>query len=632
MMLILVGLLCLLTPFSLVFLFKDKKRAFLNIFLISTVYTTLTALLLQAAGIFNYSTVFFSYLVAIIFNVVYLKRKSALSLHYCKGMWMYIYGNLRKNIFIVGCFLIALTFLSSIHYFYNGVVDTYLGQTVVNNSSYGYPMYSDEWIAAALTQYSINNQTLPVFNPLDENKSFVNFFLFFHASLAQLILVLSLDPVSNYAIFSILSGLATCTAIFLVLRVFDVNSNLSAISALTAVFVSNSGNLPGLWYLLPYNASLVFLLLSIVGYKIKDMFMYGGFTILSLLFYPPMIVFLVPIFLAAQYTSIKKICKSSVGALLNRKISITVASLFLMMVGFLSLFYFFYNDRVDSFLKYVWSLILRKNLDGGVIRFGFLNVLPLFTVPFLFLGFWSILKNKISIVIYPIVVGVGFWFFYEYKVLVFIIESPRVVIITAVLLLIVMGFGLDMVYRKLKNVQIKYFDSYQVEGVRVSNEHPLNFIKVGVLVFFVIFSLFSSKFIIWNNFPLKVSVIGKGGVLNTYIFKPSPPVTRYLNQKDIDVFYGIRYQKFISPPWKGLVVGVATNNYPLDSKASTISNYALRYEVFKRSTCLEKAKLAEKFKVAFAYVETFNCENFVKVKDGDKNLALYKYFKFREVN
>jgi hypothetical protein len=143
--------------------------------------------------------------------------------------------------------------------------------------------------------------------------------------------------------------------------------------------------------------------------------------------------------------------------------------------------------------------------------------------------------------------------------------------------------------------------------------------KSFIFIFFVLLSVIYSKIGLWHKLILEVKD-ANGKILTEM---PAPPVTRYLSDDDLRAFEGIRNKVFISPRWKGLVVGVATHNYPLDSKSSTITNKILTYRQFMDSNCDEKIKYAKKYKIDYAYTYPFSCPGFQILTTGDSGLALY---------
>lgn len=71
----------------------------------------------------------------------------------------------------------------------------------------------------------------------------------------------------------------------------------------------------------------------------------------------------------------------------------------------------------------------------------------------------------------------------------------------------------------------------------------------------------------WQN--LKLSYVGTDKTLS-----PAAPANQYLHPDDLRIFKGIRGRRFVSLPWKGTVIGVATDNYTGSIKSGAISGGA----------------------------------------------------------
>jgi hypothetical protein len=106
---------------------------------------------------------------------------------------------------------------------------------------------------------------------------------------------------------------------------------------------------------------------------------------------------------------------------------------------------------------------------------------------------------------------------------------------------------------------------------------------------------------------------------------PNLPLNRYLAPDDLTIWQGIIGKNFTAPPWKGLVIGAATGNFPLESKSSTITMSIMPYAKFLSADCTEKAALAERYSISYAYLPAFKCPNFVELGESSERLHLYKY-------
>ena len=106
-------------------------------------------------------------------------------------------------------------------------------------------------------------------------------------------------------------------------------------------------------------------------------------------------------------------------------------------------------------------------------------------------------------------------------------------------------------------------------------------------------------------------------------FTPAPPANNYLNSDDLRLFKDIDNQVFIAPHWKGLVLGVATNNIPVITKPSTITVNLLNFEDFMLGDCNEKRNLINKFKIKYLYIPETQCDGFEFMGKSAEGLHLY---------
>jgi hypothetical protein len=145
--------------------------------------------------------------------------------------------------------------------------------------------------------------------------------------------------------------------------------------------------------------------------------------------------------------------------------------------------------------------------------------------------------------------------------------------------------------------------------------------KVFVCAFFFLWILFLPKLGLWHKLPMAVTLEGSEKFLI-----PAPPITRYLTEDDLRLFYPYKEKRFVAVPWKGLVVGVATQNFPLESKPSTLTNKVLRYQNFMKGDCVYKVVVARRNLVDLVYSSPFDCpKHFVKKGESAEGFVLYEF-------
>ena len=113
-------------------------------------------------------------------------------------------------------------------------------------------------------------------------------------------------------------------------------------------------------------------------------------------------------------------------------------------------------------------------------------------------------------------------------------------------------------------------------------------------------------------------------VMFLFSWECPPWIARAFISDDLRLFAEIWQKRFLSIPWKGLVIGVATDNYPLDTKPSTLTNKWFSYEEFMNLGCDNKLRIAKDYKIDYVYSGEFNCKGFELINKSSENLYLYK--------
>ena len=563
-----------LTPFILVFNFQDKVKGFLYVFTSVLSLHILTALLTQTFHIFSFHLVFGVHLLAGIACIVIFVRKKK------------YFSNIKFSWLVLMIFMVVGFELSSVHYFFNGIVNETKGMGAVSGDFYVYPHYSDEWVGVSLVDYSISQKSLPLANPLWYNQPFSDGMVVFHSFISEVFLFLGLNPLINWSLFAILNGLLISFLIYLLLKVNNISNFSSAIAAMSVPLIVNGQNLPGVWFLIPAIFALSVYLVSLICLSKKEFKVGLLVSILCFLLYPPFIVFVFPTLL--------------IYILYNK---VSLFNLFFLVLPGISIIYLLSTNLGFSgafHLIHLW--LIRSNLNqGGIISMPFWIILPTLLIPFMVFGLCSIIKKRLYVLLVPIVCGISFWIFFSFIKEAVIIDQTRSVTIASIILITLVGFGVEFLFSFIKN------------------DNRLNLIKAGLISAFIITAIFYPGKENWTKLVLEIKANGE--IAKYY---PLPPITRYLYPDDLKFFSNFSGKRFISYPLKGLAIGVATHNYPLDSKPSTITNQFLRYTNFMRGTCEEKTKNAKDFQIDYVYGDRFECKYFQELGSSKEGFHLYK--------
>jgi len=625
------GLILLLIPFLLIYKFKDKKIGFAYILSFLIAFHLLLAVVLQAFGIFNYLIVFGINLLLDMIIIVKTDFKN-------------LFANFKKikikKIDWILIFVIALVAFQfyCVHYNYTGEIvsvnlsssnDSHfkdinssyfkdinysyfenffsnhsgyyneIQNSYVKNMRYGYPYLSDEWAAVSLIKYSINSGKLPLVNPLWPENSFPNLELPFHSFLSEIILLLDLNPLTQYVLLSIFASTLIAVLVYFILKINKINSFASAIAALSVPYITTGTNLPGLWNLIPLILGIISMSLGFIFMSAKKNKMVLFLGLLTLLFYPPLFVLcsasLIAYFIFSGISKEKKI-----------KYLTIFFGICVLAVLILSLFTFFAWNSFNEFFHYITSKIFYHSYGWlEITKYQIWKVVPALTVLLAGIGAFSINLKKKAWLIAPLITGIFFWWFYSFLLWVFIIEDQRIITSTAFLIVIFSGFGLQVVINYLK--KFRFVKKYKI----------LEIVSILILVLFLISSFTYTEREQWKSFKYYNLYSGSEE-------EPRPSTNYYLHEDDLRLFKGIQQKNFLSIDWKGLVIGAATNNYPLNSKAGTITNSLLDYYEFIAADCTEKTEISKNYTIDYVYSEKFSCSDFKEIGNSSEGLYLYE--------
>ena len=587
-----IALLLTLIPFLLVFCCKNRVYGFLSVFTAIVGFHLFLAIVTQAFHVFNYPVVIGAHVIfGLVAIVILIKNRDRFREGVSETQFHSLFR--LKNLVVFAVFGIIFFELWSVHFNYTGAIATINGNERVQSYSDPYPIFSDEWAGVAFSNYAIASSSLPLVNPLWENSPFFTFLMPFHSMVAELFLFFDCTPLYAYAYLAIWAGMIICFFAYLFLRAHNVSTLFSALTVLFLPFIANGNNLPGLWYILPVGGGLIFLIVCAIADRIDKDRLVCASALVSFILYPPILVFLGPLFIA-RYLYLSRVKKIVKNPLLVWGIVVIVCA------G--AVFYF--SDKL-----FLDQYIFRTNLLGGIPSFPLWVIVPWFLLPFFAIGVWSLCMKKM----YPLVVSIGggfiFWICYAFTMNVFVIDYPRVVFVCSVLIVIVAGLGLDWFGKK--TAAYLHVDKPLYSGIAGI---------IVILVFFVASFSYTSMSI-WNKLVLH----GYDNQGNAIVINPIPPSNQYLTPDDIRFFDTVHNQVIVTVPWKGLAIGAADYDYPLQSKASEITNNVFLTQDFINGTCNDKNFWVHYFGIAYVYMPPFNCPNFISEGTSSEGLVFYKY-------
>ena len=585
----------ILTPFLLVFFFKNKKEGFLCIFNLFVLFHLLISLVTQSFGIFNYGLIILiNTIISLIIIFKFFKEKIKIKID-------------KPNYWILIFFSIIFFQLWSVHNLYTGTITTTQGYQEVENFEYKSPYFSDEWITVLLAKHSIETGELPTKNPMNYDMPIVNLLIPYFSFISNFFLIFNLDLISQYYLAPLLTGLLVTIFSFILIRTFKVKLFPALLATISITYITNGANLPGIWYLLPYTLGLIMFINTLIFIRLDNKIFVGISSMLSVILYPPITIFVLPSVLFYIYKKTTKEIFIRYSLIIFGILSLIAFIIFSIGTG---------NLNIVSLVKQVFTeYIFREGVEDGIPSYLISNIIPVLIIFLAGFSYYKLYKEKILEFILPISIGLGLWIFYTTTTKVFFIEYPRVVTITSILLVIISSLGINFFWNKYveKNNRILT----KIKGRDLDLKTTVMIISTIIIVFY------SFSYTKNNDWSELVLVIDKK--TNT-IAHPASPANEYLTKEDTNAFKSISGERFISNDWKSLVLGIATDNIPMNTKSSIISNNYLAYPNFSSqySDCATKKQIVSDLKVKYAYVPKIDCSGFREIKKTSQGLFLYK--------
>ena len=393
---------------------------------------TVIALGTQAVGIFIYPVVLGLHAATILGLLYWIDLpKVAMLRTYVTKPWAWLK---HADWYFILLLVLAVSFLALPHYNYSGLIShaTEPEQTLVEGYNYTYPYFSDEWYSIALAQQTITDQGFPQTHPLAANTPPArNLEAPFHGLIAQLAVFFRLNLLEHYIILSLIINTLIIGALYLVNRKLGAFPIAALIAAIGALFITTGANLPGLWNLLPITLGVLPLCLSFVFLMSNQRWLYLVASALALVYYPPLIVFVLPI-LGLQLIYNRRWLTTGASMI---GLTIVAAGVVFILSGIgsnLSL-----TELARETLGTLWY---RSYTPNALPQYSLWNIVPGLTLLAALVGIIQVRWHDRWLAT-GIVIGFGFWLVYYQNDGRFIIEYQRAIVVTALLLTALSSLG-----------------------------------------------------------------------------------------------------------------------------------------------------------------------------------------------
>ncbi len=585
-----IGLILFLFPLLLVYRFQDKILGFVYILSGIIAGHLIIALVTQALNIFTYPCIIFVHtiiMLLVIGDIIKDKNFRLIFLKKLKVDWIFILS-----------LIIIFIHLYQVHYNYSGKYSTVVLNPTFQEARgmvYPYPYFVDEWHAIIFTKYAIRYNTLALTNPLLPFHSLIpNFAFVFHGFLAELFVLFSLDPLKYYVPLTMICSMLICILIYWLLRYEKAGKLTAAMASLSTLYITNGANLPGLWTLIPATMTVICLLLAFFFVIAKDFRVVVVALLMGLAFYPAALFFYLIIFIAAVIGDRKLILRDKINLS-----AILLLGIFIVG-GVHAGAYWGMGKSFSSLLK---NRVYAENLiTDSIPQYVMGDIVPVPIIIFAAVGFLKIWRRRPWLA-GLLVLGLSYWLFYAFSTKRILIDYQRVVILTSIILVIISGYGLDVVV------------------TAVSKRWPPFLVKIAsalVLLFSFSISFHYTQREQWR----KLVVINQK---TKEVYHSAAPANRYLQEDDLEIFRNIKRRIFLAPPWKGTVVAAATDNFPLTSKVGVIGDTIDVYRKFMSADCEQKYTSARNTYLDYVYVPFFKCPHFEPLIQSREGLVLYRF-------
>ncbi len=479
------------------------------------------------------------------------------------------------------CAVVIIVFqIWSVHYNYSGNVIFEKGSSYVNNSQITTPMFSDEWLVASYINKINETGGLPLNNPLTKDRAYPNTLFGFYSLAAGVNALFGFDPVFEFSLLYIVFLLLFSVSFFYAIKAFISKHRQSTFIALLGVsmsfLIANSYSFAGLWTLIPITGGLIFLCFLIAGLHTKNRGLEYISFIGGMIVYPPLLIFTVPLL----YLYDKKISKHYVYI---------ITIVLIAIIGFLTTTG---GQDIESVLKIIKRFIWRWVPGGSEYVVAPTMAIPLLILVASFGGIWALAhkrqthEERAFIKFFSFVIL--FWLLGAFFSREFVIGYPRAILVASLLLVVFACYAIDHIYQLHKG---------KISDILFSDLLVATMLLSSIYMF------------VWG------------------LEAPRRELhSQKLIYEDLLNFQYIKESRFLSTKWKGLVVGVATKNYPLSTKESIVAVNDVGYYSFMGAGCEGKMHIAEKKRIHYVYTDrSVECDGFRQIGfTTSEDFRLYK--------